>query len=238
MAALTYSDYLHLDTLLSLQVPHAPDTADPALVLAEHLFIVAHQSCELWLKQVVVDLAAAADALSPMTGVIDAELSAEILQRVSELLRVLHDQLVALERLPLRHFAEFRPYLETASGAQSSQFRTLTDLLGDDRRPGRLYEAFRAATAHSGLSVTEVCRSGIRAGVYHRIAESLLDVGNGYWRWKIAHLSLLSRMLGDLPGTGGTSGVAHLVRRTSMPFPELRRLRGEVHDDLAPAREA
>ncbi|MGI5348299.1 tryptophan 2,3-dioxygenase family protein [Streptomyces sp. CA-250714] len=240
MTTLTYRDYLRIDNLLSIQVPRTPDTARTEVVLAEHFFIVAHQTCELWLKQIIADLGAAAEALSPEpapgeggleTG--DAELSAEFLERASDLLFVLHAQLVALEKLPLRLFAEFRPYLDTASGAESAQFKALSQLLGNDIDPGRLYEAFRTATESAGTSVAEVCRLGSRAGVFHRIAELLLDIGNGYWRWKVAHLGLMSRSLGQQAGTGGSSGAMYLAGRLTMPFGELRRLRGEVHDEFA-----
>lgn len=229
---LTYADYLQTSTLLSLQETKTSPTADRAVVLAEHFFIIAHQSCELWLKQVIADLDASADALSPPCNIASIELSAEFLQRANELFRVLHEQVIALEQLPLRHFVEFRPYLGTASGAQSQQFVLLSRLLGSDRQVGRLYEAFRAAVAYHNLSVEEVCRRGVSAGALHRVAETLLDVGNGYWRWKIAHLGLMTRMVGTQEGTGGTSGADYLARRITLPFPELRRLRGQLHNEL------
>lgn len=233
MTALTYGDYLHIDTLLSLQETRSPDTADRAVVLAEHFFMVAHQSCELWLKQITIDLDAAADAMTPPYAPEDDELALEFLQRSVELLRVLHDQIVALEKLPLRHFAEFRPFLDGASGAQSRQFRLLARLLGSDRNEGRLYGAFERLAEHRGTSVAEVCAKGPHAGVLNRIADSLLDVANGYWRWKMTHLALVSKMLGTRKGTGGSTGVDHLARRVTMPFAGLRRLRGQVHEKLA-----
>ncbi|MFJ3725167.1 tryptophan 2,3-dioxygenase family protein [Streptomyces sp. NPDC090045] len=225
----TYSDYLRVDTLLSLQTPRTPATADRAVALAEHFFIVAHQSCELWLKQVIADLDAVVQALAPESGAEGVETGVELLRRSSDLLRVLHEQVLVLERLPLRHFAEFRPYLGTASGAQSEQFARLARLIGDGRRAGALYEAFTAAAARRGASVAQVCRPGHDTGGLYRVGEGLLDVGDGYWRWKVAHLGLMSRMVGDEPGTGGSSGVDHLVRRIVLPFAELRRLRGAAH---------
>jgi tryptophan 2,3-dioxygenase len=233
---LTYADYLQTSTLLSLQETRTPTTADRAVVLAEHFFIIAHQSCELWLKQVISDLNASVDVLSPPCDIANIELCAEFLQRADELLRVLHGQVIALEQLPLRHFAAFRPYLGTASGAQSQQFILLSRLLGSDRQTGRLYEAFRAAVAYHNLSVEEVCRRGVAVGALHRVAEALLDVGNGYWRWKIAHLGLMTRMVGTQEGTGGTSGAEYLARRITLPFPELRQLRGQVHAEVTSYR--
>jgi tryptophan 2,3-dioxygenase len=233
MTMLTYADYLHIDTLLSLQDTRSPDTASRAVVLAEHFFIVTHQSCELWLKQVTVDLEAAAGAMAPPHGTHDAELTLEFLQRTVELLRVLHDQLVALERLPLRHFAEFRPYLDGASGAQSAQFRSFARLLGNDRQQGQLYDAFENLVESQNLSVLQVCALGPGAGVLNRIADALLDVGNGYWRWKMTHLALVSKMVGNRTGTGGSSGVDFLARRVTLPFPRLRQLRAQVHERLS-----
>ncbi|MFI7017185.1 tryptophan 2,3-dioxygenase family protein [Streptomyces sp. NPDC050164] len=237
MAELSYSSYLQTETLLSLQKTQIPDTADRTVVLAEHFFIVAHQSCELWLKQAIADLSLARDLLSaPGRPADGAETSVELLQRAAELLRVLHEQVLVLERLQLRHFVQFRPYLGTASGAQSQQFRVLGRLLGDGKREGELYEAFVENAAHQRCTVADVCRLGIAGGGLHRVAEALLDVGNGYWRWKVAHLGLMSKMVGGQQGTGGTSGEEFLMRRITLPFPELRRLRGTLHvEELAPS---
>jgi len=236
MATITYADYLHVNTLLSLQVTRTPDTSSRAVILAEHFFIVTHQACELWLKQVTIDLDAAADAMTPPYGPEDEELALEFLQRSVELLRVLHDQVLALERLPLRHFAEFRPFLDGASGSQSEQFRLLARLLGGNRQEGHLYRAFERLTAHKGMSVAEVCAHGPAAGALNRIAESLLDIANGYWRWKITHLALVSKMVGNRNGTGGSTGVDQLARRITMPFAELRQLRAQVHKQLPSER--
>ncbi|AOR32306.1 hypothetical protein BFF78_15630 [Streptomyces fodineus] len=231
MTGLTYSDYVQTGTLLSLQKTHSPAGADRAVLLAEHFFIVAHQCSELWLKQVLADLETVVDLLRARSDD-DLDLGAELLGRAGEVLRLMHEQVVVLERLPLRCFVEFRPRLGTASGAQSEQFRLLAGLIGGDGTNGTLYQAFESASAHRGLSVAGVCRAGLGAGALHRIAEALLDVGNGYWRWKVAHLGLMSSMVGDQEGTGGTSGMDHLARRITVPFPELRRIRGALHAGL------
>ncbi|MGW4891924.1 tryptophan 2,3-dioxygenase family protein [Kitasatospora sp. NPDC004240] len=229
MTELTYSEYLQVDTLLSLQRPRTSGTADRAVVLAEHFFIVAHQSCELWLKQLLADLEAVVDTLASEPAGDDLEPAVELLRRAGDLLRVLHEQVLVLERLPLRHFVAFRPALDSASGAQSGQFAALGRLIGSDRREGALYTAFTAAAARSGWTVERVCRHGTEAGGLHRIAEALIDVGDGLWRWKVAHLGLMSRMVGQEQGTGGSSGIDFLLRRITLPFPELRRHRGQSH---------
>ncbi|MGW4380381.1 tryptophan 2,3-dioxygenase family protein [Kitasatospora sp. NPDC004531] len=229
MSPLTYADYLRMETLLSLQEPRTPPASSRSVVLAEQFFIITHQASELWLKQLGSDLDAAAEALMPPCDAHDLEIGLEFLLRAGEVLRVLQQQLLVLERLPLRYFAEFRPYLDTASGAQSTQFRRLTALLGGDHHRGSLYEAFAAAAEYHGRTVPEVCRLGVEAGVPHRLAEALVDIGNAYWHWKVAHLALVSKMVGEQSGTGGSSGADFLARRLTRPFPELRRLRGNVH---------
>ncbi len=238
MTRMNYASYLHVETLLSLQDLQTPDTADRSVLAAEHFFIVTHQSCELWLKQIALDLDAAAEAMTAPYGPQDEELALEFLQRSVELLRVLHDQLLALERLPLRHFAEFRPLLDGASGAQSDQFRLLVGLLGSNQQEGRLHRSFESLVAHHDTDLASVCLLGPGAGVLNRIADSLLDVGNGYWRWKITHLALVSKMVGARSGTGGSSGVDFLAQRITLPFPGLRRLRTQVHEQLDSERSS
>ncbi|GGU86021.1 tryptophan 2,3-dioxygenase family protein [Lentzea flava] len=227
MGTLTYADYLRMETLLSLQETRIPPTANRAVVLAEQFFIIAHQSCELWLKQIGADLTCAAEALLPPCDVGDLEQSIEFLLRTGEILRLLHGQLLVLEKLPIRYFAEFRPYLGTASGVQSAQFRQMSRLLGDDESPSSLYKVFEAAVEYHGMSIEDLCKQGVGAGVLHRVAEALLEIGNGYWHWKVAHLALTSKMVGSNEGTGGTSGVDFLARRVTLPFPTLRRVRGQ-----------
>ncbi|MFE7634567.1 MULTISPECIES: tryptophan 2,3-dioxygenase family protein [unclassified Kitasatospora] len=230
---LTYSTYLQMDTLLSLQQTRFPESTDRSVALAEHFFIVAHQSCELWLKQIVADLRLARDLLNaPGDPAGGAEDGVELLQRAAELLRVLHEQVIVLERLPLRHFVRFRPYLGTASGAQSQQFRVLGRLLEDGTETSELYRAFLADADRQGLSAADVCRLGVACGGPHRVAEALLDVGNGYWRWKVAHLGLVTKMVGGQQGTGGTSGEDYLLRRITLPFRDLRQLRGNPHTEV------
>lgn len=230
MVELTYSDYLHLDELLSLQHPRSPGGSDRALLLAEHFFIVAHQAGELWMSQILSDLAAGRDEFAAARGEPDAELGMEHLDRATRILTLQHAQLLVLERLPLRHFAEFRPHLHTASGAQSAQFLRLDSVLADDQHPDSLYQAFAGLVGRQGLTVADVCRRGVGAGVLHRVAEALIELGNTYWRWKAAHMGLMSATLGDRSGTGGTNGLEYLRSRLYLPFAELRRLRGDVHD--------
>ncbi|MFR9795274.1 tryptophan 2,3-dioxygenase family protein [Streptomyces sp. MS06] len=226
----TYASYLKLDELLTLQQPRAcEDEADAATVLSEQFFIVSHQTCELWLKQILDDLAAVEGHFRTMSTA-GLERSVDLLYRSGELLRLLHEQLTALERLPLEDFARFRQYLGMASGAQSSQSHRLERVLGSASRSGTLFLAFRSGLERIGADLEEIVAAGVEAGSFHRVVEAMLRVGNGYFQWKIGHVGLVMRMIGEQPGTAGTSGAAHLMDRATMPFTELHELRGKVHE--------
>ena len=221
-----YSDYLKLNTLLALQRPRVP-LQQSRVHAAEHFFIVAHQSCELWLTQILLDLDHATNALS--APYIAEELALEHLSRITNIFDVLHEELVALGQLSSYCFAQFRPHLGTASGAQSAQFHELDRKLGLGPTASPVTTAFIAAVTSAGLDLVDVCRKDLGAGVLHRIVDALLDIGQGYWRWKVAHLALVSKLLGDIGGTAGTSGAGYLTRRVRMPFPELRKARRQAH---------
>ncbi len=226
----TYASYLKLDELLTLQEPRTPGSgADLTTALSEQFFIVSHQTCELWLKQILGDLAAVEGNFRTMTTG-GLERSVDLLYRCGELLRLLHEQLMALERLPLEDFARFRAHLGTASGAQSGQAHELERVLGSASRSGSLFLAFRAGLERTGADLEEIVAAGVEAGSYHRVVEAMLRVGNGYFQWKIGHVGLVLKMIGEQPGTAGTSGAAHLMGRATMPFTELHELRGKVHE--------
>ncbi|MES9525320.1 tryptophan 2,3-dioxygenase family protein [Streptomyces capoamus] len=229
-----YAGYLRLERLLSLQEPLSPAGEDTATGSAELFFIVAHQTSELWLVQVLRDLDEAAGALVN-TGAPAApdgiEQALEHLDRAVAVLGLLADTVRLLERLPVQRFAAFRPRLGSASGAQSRNFHELERCLGTAGEGGSpLYRAFCKALAARGTSPEEVCRLGASgAGAPHRLAEALLDLGYRFWQWKVAHLVLVDRSLGALPGTGGTTGGSYLLARARMPFPELRAARERLH---------
>lgn len=218
-----YREYLELDVLLSLQHPRVPAEQPHRVWAAEHFFIVGHQCCELWLSQVLLDLDSATDALTAPN--IAGELALEHLSRVAHVFGVLYDQIVILDRLPSHCFARFRPYLGSASGAQSTQFRELDRRLGVVSAGSPIERAFLNAVTASGLELADICRTELAAGVLHRIIDTLLDIAQNYWRWKIAHLSLVSRLLGDMGGTAGTTGAAYLTQHVQLPFPQLRHAR-------------
>ncbi len=117
----TYGDYLQLERLLSAQVPRSqPPHHD------EMLFIIQHQTSELWMKLLVHELTA---VIRYIQGD-DLEPSFKIFSRVGHIQRMLFEQWSVLETLTPNEYLEFRGALGQASGFQSYQYRALEFLLG------------------------------------------------------------------------------------------------------------
>ena len=133
--AVTYSSFLRLDELLSLQQQGSHDAADP-----EHdelLFIIVHQVYELWFKQILHEL----DYLSRKLEDGDATRSQHTLKRILTILKIMVAQLDILETMTPTEFLAFRDHLESGSGFQSYQFRELEFALGYKRpEPLERYE--------------------------------------------------------------------------------------------------
>jgi tryptophan 2,3-dioxygenase len=119
---LTYGGYLQLDQLLSAQKPlSVPEHHD------EMLFIIQHQTSELWMKLVVHELRAAIAHLREG----DLGPCLKILARVKQIQRQLFEQWAVLETLTPSEYLEFRHVLGPASGFQSLQYRLIEFLLGN-----------------------------------------------------------------------------------------------------------
>lgn len=120
-SALTYTSYLAIDDLLKLQKPLSQGPEHD-----EMLFIIIHQSYELWFKQLIHEFTAAAKSLE--SG--DTHLSLAILGRIRTILKVCVTQVDILETMTPLQFSAFRGYLSSSSGFQSAQFRKVEALLG------------------------------------------------------------------------------------------------------------
>jgi aminocarboxymuconate-semialdehyde decarboxylase len=126
---LTYSSYLKVPELLELQQPHSiPPHHD------EMLFILVHQTYELWFKELLHDLDAVVSNLQRAGAAPQSRdevyEAARLLRRCTEITRVLVEQFTILETMLPTHFLAFRSLLEPASGFQSEQFREIEFLCG------------------------------------------------------------------------------------------------------------
>jgi tryptophan 2,3-dioxygenase len=118
--SMSYGDYLALDAVLNAQHPLSPDHN-------EMLFIVQHQTSELWMKLALYELRAALanvhrDALQP---------AFKQLARVSRILEQLVQAWNVLSTLTPSEYTAMRPYLGSSSGFQSYQYRQIEFLLGN-----------------------------------------------------------------------------------------------------------
>ena len=120
--SMSYGDYLRLDLLLDAQQPQSdPPQHD------EMLFIVQHQTSELWLKLMIHELRSArsllrADDLAP---------ALKRMARIKHIQHTLTDQWSVLATLTPSEYAQIRPFLATSSGFQSAQYRAVEFLLGN-----------------------------------------------------------------------------------------------------------
>ncbi|MDX9759994.1 MAG: tryptophan 2,3-dioxygenase family protein [Bacteroidota bacterium] len=126
---LYYSDYLRLDRLLDSQHRKSEEYGQPAH--DELLFIIVHQAYELWFKQILFEVDSVITLLSA-ERVEERHIGTCVsrLRRVTEIQKLLIDQLRILETMTPLDFLEFRDYLFPASGFQSIQFRMLENRLG------------------------------------------------------------------------------------------------------------
>jgi len=250
-AGMTYADYLKLDELLNAQQPLS-DLHD------EMLFIVIHQTKELWMKEMLHELRLA-------ISLVGADRFAEAykaMARVSRIQAVMTLSWDVLSTLTPVDYLKFRNVLGTSSGFQSEQFRELEFRLGlkeakfvdhyDEGSPQRaaleralaepsLREASHAALERSGFDLgdrsieavakawLEVYRDAERWFDLYELAEKLVDIDDALAGWRHKHVLTVERIIGNKRGTGGSAGASYL--RSTLDkrvFPELWALRTDL----------
>lgn len=124
-----YTSYLRIPEILSLQRLESARLGKPAH--DEMLFIIIHQTYELWFKQILFELDLVLDIFSG-TSVDDAELGRAVhaAERIVKIEQLLVSQVDILETMTPMDFLEFRDLLIPSSGFQSEQFRLLEIRLG------------------------------------------------------------------------------------------------------------
>ena len=248
-AGITYADYLSLDMLLAAQHPTSG-------LHDEMLFIVIHQTKELWLKQMLHEVAL---AISLVRTDRFAE-AYKALARVSRIQSVMTLSWDVLATLTPVDYSAFRHVLGTSSGFQSAQFRELEFRLGlkdarfldhhegGDARRIRLEAALAepslwdeaiAALARAGFDThDEAAIAAAWLAVYrdsetwfdlYQLAEKLVDIDDALAAWRHKHLLSVSRIIGGKPGTGGSAGASYLASTLAKrAFPALWDLRTEL----------
>lgn len=120
-SALTYTSYLKVDELLALQKPLSDGPEHDEL-----LFIIIHQTYELWFKQLLHEFEAAGLALRQG----NSHYALALLGRIRTIMKVCVTQVDILETMTPLQFMAFRDYLSSSSGFQSVQFRKVEAILG------------------------------------------------------------------------------------------------------------
>jgi tryptophan 2,3-dioxygenase len=247
-AGMTYADYLALDEILTAQRPLS-DLHD------EMLFIVIHQTKELWLKQMLHELDLA-------IRLVDRDQFApayKAMARISRIQSVMTLSWDVLSTLTPVDYMAFRHVLGTSSGFQSAQFRELEFKFGI-KNPAfleyhkevpeavarlkaaldgqSLREASHGALERAGFDLgdrsdeaisaawLEVYRDADRWFDLYQLAEKLVDIDDSLSMWRFKHVLTVERIIGNKPGTGGSAGAPYL-RSTleKRAFPEIWSLR-------------
>lgn len=138
--AMSYGDYLHLDTMLDLQTLRS--TAHD-----EMLFIIQHQTSELWMKLAIHEISAAREALT--LG--DTTQMFKMLARVSRIFEQLNNAWDVLRTMTPADYTKFREALGPSSGFQSHQYRLIEYVLGN-RNINMLKPHEHVTEVHAALS--------------------------------------------------------------------------------------
>jgi tryptophan 2,3-dioxygenase len=250
-AGMTYADYLKLDQLLSAQQPRS-DLHD------EMLFIVIHQTKELWMKEMLHELRLAITLIGE-----DRFAEAyKAMARISRIQAVMTLSWDVLSTLTPVDYLKFRDVLGTSSGFQSAQFREIEYRLGiknprflehyAEGTPERarlqaaleepsLREAAIGALERAGFDVKdrsddalaaawlEIYRDAERWFELYELAEKLVDIDDAMASWRHKHVLTVERIIGNKQGTGGSAGAPYL--RSTLEkrvFPELWSLRTDL----------
>ena len=143
---MSYGDYLHIDTILDQQ--HCLSEAHD-----EMLFIIQHQTSELWMKQLLHEMSAARLALE--TGKLQNMM--KMLSRVSKILEQLNNQWDVLRTMTPADYTQFRETLGLSSGFQSYQYRMIEYIFGN-RNTNMLKAHEHTPDAYTKLT-TELART-------------------------------------------------------------------------------
>lgn len=233
------------------------------------LFIVIHQTSELWMKVMLHELNAARRLITRDK----LDLAFKMLSRVQRIQEQLIQSWNVLSTMTPHDYLAFRHVLGHASGFQSYQYRLLEFCLGNKnaelievhRSTARVYELLQQALATPSIydeSLRLMARRGFalpaqvierdwrepyaaHAAVetawqtvyrdiqshwdFYELGEKLVDIEQKFQQWRFSHMKTVERIIGHKRGTGGSAGVAYLVKALDLCFfPELWSVRTQV----------
>lgn len=236
--ALTYNRYLRVPELTRLQTPRSKPAHHD-----EMLFIVIHQSFELWFKLVLGELESALHYMREKEILI----ARHFLCRAVKIFESLREQFHILETMRPVDFLEFRDRLNPASGFQSVQFREVEFLAGlKDERYLQFFKGDSEAQSYlkrrlngpdlrqalmellkkKKLTLKSIYQNPEKHHSLYLLLETLADFDEGLSLFRDHHVRVVERLIGYREGTGGSSGVDYLRKTTTKKcFPELWEVR-------------
>lgn len=243
-APLSYNKYLKVAELTGLQQTLSEPTSHDEL-----LFIIIHQTYELWFKQILHEIDAA------LVWIAEGRTfrANHSLRAVIAIEKVLVSQLHILETMAPIGFLEFRDKLNPASGFQSVQFREIEFVSGckdekilesfrnDEFAYSKLSERFSRPSladvfwhlmARGGFeiesrdarvgSILKILSHPDKYPDYYNMQDLLIEHDENIALWRSHHVLMVERMLGMKRGTGGSEGVGYLMTTlTKRFFPEI-----------------
>ncbi len=241
---LSYNEYLKVPELIELQETLSEPTSHDEL-----LFIVIHQTYELWFKQILHEI----DASICWMNEGRKFRANHSLKAVNAIEKVIVSQIHILESMAQIGFLEFRDKLNPASGFQSMQFRELEFVSGakdekilnffefDEFAHKRLTERYNEPTLgdtfwklleNEGFAVgdhdekikalVEILTNPEKNAELFIMQDLLIEHDENIALWRYHHVLMVERMLGMKKGTGGSAGAGYL--RTTLDkkfFPEI-----------------
>ncbi len=213
---LDYEVYVRTRELLALQIP-----ADELVVPDELLFLVMHQTQELWLKCAAFE---ATNLVEHLDG--DALFPAlEALDRVVHVVQILRDQIRVLGTLSPSRFQVIRRSIGNGSGLESPGYNQL--LTAANAAEGALDRLI----ARRNTMLLDVYENPEDHPDLHRIAERFIDWDSSFQTWLVEHFMLVRRTLGidkSVRALDGFPTVALGGRMTKPLFAELWNVRVEM----------
>ena len=239
-APLSYNEYLKVPELIRLQATLSEPASHDEL-----LFIIIHQTFELWFKQILHEL----DATIQYIKENRIMRAVRNLGRVCEIEKILVGQFRILETMTPHDFLLFREELKPASGFQSMQFREIEFMSGlkdermmkffetDDFAFTRLKNRFESGTLHDAyfeflsrrgfavetyenrvLSMVKIIKDIERYAEEFELQEILIQHDEFVSHWRVHHIKMVERTVGLKQGTGGSEGVGYLQSTLTKRF--------------------
>lgn len=242
--ALSYNDYLKVPELIELQKTLSEPTSHDEL-----LFIIIHQTYELWFKQILHEV----DATIGWIQENRKFRANHSLKAVTAIEKVIVSQIHILESMAQIGFLEFRDKLNPASGFQSMQFRELEFVSGakderilkffefDEFAHKRLTERFNEPSLGDAFwnllktenfevenheekvkAIVEILTNPEKYPELFIMQDLLIEHDENISLWRYHHVLMVERMLGMKRGTGGSEGAGYLRKTLDKKFfPEL-----------------